>query len=164
VEWLAGDLDAAERALRDGYEALGALGELGHRASVAALLARVLAARGRTEEAETLGRLVAETASEHDLWSQVPYLLATARIAATAGRVAEAEERLRDALAVVEDTDLLDLHGDALLDLADVLRADGREEEARESAEAALDLYARKGNEVATERARALLAGAATTA
>ena len=164
VEWLAGDLDAAERALRDGYDTLGGLGELGHRASVAALLARVLAAQGRSEEAEALGRLVTETASEHDLWSQVPHQLTSARLALAAGRAAEAEERARGALAIVEDTDLLDLRGDAMLDLAEALRAGGREDEARESAEAALDLYARKGNDVAVGRARALLARAATTA
>jgi hypothetical protein len=161
VEWLAGDLAAAERALRDGYDALGALGELGHRASVAALLARVLQAGGRAEEAETLAREVAETASEHDLWSQVLHRLTRARLAAAAGRPAEGEDLAREALAIVEETDLLDLHGDALLDLAAVLRAAGREEEARESAEAALDLYARKGNEVSVGRARALLTATA---
>jgi class 3 adenylate cyclase/tetratricopeptide (TPR) repeat protein len=164
VEWHAGDLEAAERALREGYEALGALGELGHRASVAALLARILEARGSTEEAEALARLVAETASEHDLWSQVLQRLTSARLAAGAGRLAEAEELARDALALVEHTDVLELHGDALLELGDVLRIAGREADARGNAEAALDLYLRKGNEVAAERARALVARAATTA
>jgi predicted ATPase/class 3 adenylate cyclase len=164
VEWLAGDLAAAERALRDGYDALGALGELGHRASVAALLARVLHARGRSEEAAALVREVAETASDRDLWSQILLALTGARLAAAAGRLAEAEERARDAVEIVEESDLLDLHGDALLDLADVLRLAGREEEARGSTEAALDLYARKGNEVSAARARALLTASAATA
>ncbi len=130
---------------------------------MAAFLSRVLQARGLTEEAESLARLVAETASEHDLWSQVLHRLTSARLAAGAGRLAEAEELARAAVAILDGTDLLDLHGDALLDLADVLRLAGREQEARETAEAALDLYLRKGNEVAAERARALLARAATT-
>ena len=164
VEWLAGDLAAAEHALRDGYDALGALGELGHRASVAALLARVLHARGRADEAAALVGEVAATASERDLWSQVLLALTGARLAATDGRIAEAEQRAREAVEVVEGTDLLDLRGDALLDLADVLRLAGREEEARESAEAALALYARKGNEVSAARARALLTASAATA
>ena len=164
VEWLAGDLAAAERELREGYVALGDLGDLGTRATVAAFLSRVLQARGRTEEAESLARLVADTASEHDLWSQVLHRLTSARLAAGAGRLAEAEELARAAVAIVDGTDLLDLHADALLDLAEVLRLAGREEEARESAAAALDLYLRKGNEVAAERARALLARAVTTA
>ena len=164
VEWLAGDLEAAERALRDGYDALGALGELGHRATVAALLARVLQARGTTEDAETFARLVEETASEQDLWSQVLYRLTRARLAAAAGRHADAEELARAAVAVVEETDLLDLHGDALLELAEVLRLAGREPEARDEAERSLALYELKGNTVAADRARALLAAAATTA
>ena len=42
VELLAGDTAAAESALREGYDALGNLGEIGHRASVAAMLARTL--------------------------------------------------------------------------------------------------------------------------
>ena len=87
-----------------------------------------------------------------------------ARVAAESGRHAEAEETAREALAIVEKTDLLDLHGDVLVDLAEILRLAGREEEARESAEAALDLYLRKGNDVAADRARALLADAATRA
>ena len=85
------------------------------------------------------------------------YRLTIARVAAESGRHAEAEETAREA-AIVEKTDLLDLHGDVLVDLAEILRLAGREEEARESAEAALDLYLRKGNDVAADRARALLA------
>jgi ATP/maltotriose-dependent transcriptional regulator MalT len=164
VEWLAGDLEAAERALRDGYDALGALGELGHRATVAALLARVLQARGSADDAGSFARLVEETASEHDLWSQVLHRLTRARLAAAAGRHADAEELARAAVAVVEETDLLDLHGDALLELAEVLRLAGREPEARDEAERSLALYELKGNTVSADRARALLAAAATTA
>ena len=164
VEWLAGDLVAAERVLRNGYDALGALGEAGYRATVGALLSRVLRAQGRGEAAAELAAWVAEAASEHDLWSQVLHRLTSARVAAASGRHAEAEETAREALAIVEETDLLDLHGDVLVDLAEILRLAGREEEARESAEAALDLYLRKGNEVAAHRARVLLADAATRA
>jgi tetratricopeptide (TPR) repeat protein len=94
----------------------------------------------------------------------VLHRLTSARLAAGAGRFADAEELARDALAIVEDTDLLELRGDALFDLAEILRLAGREDDARASAEAALDLYLRKGNEVAADRARALLARAATTA
>jgi len=51
------------------------------------------------------------------------------------------------------------MHGDALLDLAEVLRAVGRpEEEAVAAAQRALSLYERKGNLVLAARARAALA------
>jgi class 3 adenylate cyclase/tetratricopeptide (TPR) repeat protein len=164
IEVLAGDPAAAERALRRGYEEFGGLGEVGLRASVAAMLARTLQAQGRAVEAEELVRLVEETASEHDIWSQVLYRVTRARLLADAGAVKNAESVARDALAIVELTDLLDLHGDVLLDLAEVLRLDARNDEAGESVASALALYERKGNVVAANRARLQLAGQATTA
>ncbi|MBA2462344.1 MAG: AAA family ATPase [Actinobacteria bacterium] len=157
IESLAGDSVAAEHALRRGYEELEQLGELGYRASIAGLLARTLHAQGRSEEAERFSRLVEETASEHDLWSQVLYRLTRAMVLAGAGREIEAEEIAREALSIVERTDLLGLQGDVLLDLGEVLRLSGREDEAHGCAERALALYERKGDDVSAERARAVL-------
>jgi tetratricopeptide (TPR) repeat protein len=164
VEWLAGDFAAAERALRDGFDTLNGLGEQGHRASVAALLGRVLHAQGRGREAELFARVGRETASDLDIWSQVLSRLTQALVLADRGQPVEAEDVAREALGIVELTDLLELHGDALLDLAEVLRVAGRESESRESVEEALDFYLRKGNEVAADQARALLARRATKA
>ena len=164
VELLAGDDAAAESALRDGYEALGNLGEIGHRASVAAMLARTLHARGHAAEADELAREVEATASEQDLWSQALYRLTRARLLVDAGAFDEAERVARDALAIVEPTDLLDLRGDVLLELAVVLRSGGRADEARECIETGIELYEAKGNVVAVERARAQLELAATKA
>lgn len=162
IEALAGDWPAAERALRRGYDELGDLGELGHRATVAALLSRTLQAQGRLDEAEHFARLVEGTASDHDIWSQVLVRLTRARVVADRGRGAEAEMIARDALAVVERTDLLDLQGDVLLDLGEVLRRCGREDEVRDCIEQAVVLYERKANAVAAKRARLLLGVPAT--
>jgi tetratricopeptide (TPR) repeat protein len=164
VELLAGDSAAAEFALREGYDALGNLGEIGTRASVAAMLARTLHARGLAEEADGLAREVEATASEHDLWSQTLYRLTRARLLLDAGALDEAERVARDALAIVEPTDLLDLRGDVLLELAVVLGARSRADEARECVEKGITLYEAKGNVVAVERARAQLEPAATKA
>ena len=164
VELLAGDDAAAESALRQGYEALGNLGEIGHRASVAAMLARTLHARGDASEADDLAREVEATASEQDIWSQALYRLTRARLLADAGALAEAERVARDALAIVEATDLLDLRGDVLLELAVVLRSGSRADEARTCIEMGIALYEAKGNAVAVERARAQLELTATTA
>jgi tetratricopeptide (TPR) repeat protein len=164
VELLAGDLAAAEQALREGYDALGTLGELGHRATVAALLARTLRASGRGAEAEEFVRLAELTASEDDIWSQVLWRITRAGLLADAGRIADAEQVARDALAIVAATDLIDFHGEVLLEVAALLGRDSREPERRECVEEALELFERKGNLVAADRARALLAGAATTA
>ena len=164
VELLAGDAAAAESALREGYEALGNLGEIGHRASVAAMLARTLHAAATRRRRTSLAREVEATASEHDLWSQALYRLTRARLLVDAGAVGEAERVARDALAIVEPTDLLDLRGDVLLELATVLRSGGRADEARECIQAGIELYEAKGNVVAVERARAQLELAATKA
>ena len=164
IEGLAGDWPAAERALRRGYDELGELGEIGYRATVAAFLSRALEAQGRPEEASDFARLVEGTASDHDIWSQVLYRLTHARVLAHAGREVEAEQIARDALAIVERTDLLDLHGDALLVLGEVLRRRERVDEVRECIERALALYERKGNAVAAEGAQRLLGVPATKA
>ena len=164
VELLAGDLAAAEQALREGYDALGALGELGHRASVAALLARTLRASGRGSEAEEFVGLVELTASEDDAWSQILGRITRAGLFADAGRIADAERVAREARALVAATDLIELHGDVLLELGTVLGRDNRERERRACVEEALELFARKGNLVAADRARALLAAAPTRA
>jgi hypothetical protein len=60
---------------------------------------------------------------------------------------------------LVERTDLLIHHGDALLDLAEVLRLDPRPtaQEERALALKAVAMYEQKGNLVSAERARALL-------
>jgi uncharacterized protein (DUF2345 family) len=69
----------------------------------------------------------------------------------------EAERCARKAIAAASGTDLLGFHGDALIDLAEVLQQTGRRSEAAEAATAALALYERKGIVSSTARARALI-------
>jgi hypothetical protein len=52
---------------------------------------------------------------------------------------------------------LLSRRGDAMLDLADVLRTCGRTEEAERAIRAGLEMYERKGNRAAAAQARSLL-------
>jgi hypothetical protein len=75
------------------------------------------------------------------------------KILAGDGHCDEAEGLAREAVALVEPTDLLSARGDAMLDLADVLRICDRTEEADREAEAALALYELKGNAAAAARA-----------
>ena len=51
-------------------------------------------------------------------------------------------------------TDLIDFHGEVLVELADVLGRDSREPEWRTCVEEALELFERKGDLVAADRAR----------
>ena len=46
---LAGDLESAERIYREGWDALGAIGERGFRSTIGTLLAHVLFELGRRE-------------------------------------------------------------------------------------------------------------------
>jgi tetratricopeptide (TPR) repeat protein len=81
-----------------------------------------------------------------------------ATILARRGELDEAERLARDAATRSEQTDFLNWHGDVLLDLAEVLRAAGKPEEARTAVEQALALYEQKGNVVSANAARRLLA------
>ena len=55
---------------------------------------------------------------------------------------------------MVEQTDLLTHHGDALLDLATVLRLMGHAADAEAACEAGCSLHERKGNAAATTRVK----------
>jgi tetratricopeptide (TPR) repeat protein len=80
-----------------------------------------------------------------------------AKILAANGRFDEAEGLATEAVAMVEPTDLLSHHGDAMLDLAEVLRASGRTEDSERAVRTGLSLYSAKGNAARAARARALL-------
>jgi len=96
-------------------------------------------------------------AAPEDTVTQVIWRGVQAKILARRGRCEEAEALARSAVALVEATDLLSHRGDAMLDLADVLRTCAREPESERAARAGLALYELKGNAVGAVRARALL-------
>jgi hypothetical protein len=68
----------------------------------------------------------------------------------------EAERLAREAVALAAETDMLNAHADALLDIADVLAL--ADQDARKELDRALALYERKGNLVMAERTRSKLA------
>jgi tetratricopeptide (TPR) repeat protein len=102
---------------------------------------------------------VAEEASaSDDIANQTLVPQVRAKLLAQRGDHRSADRLARQAVTTVERTDWLDLHGDALTDLAQVLLLAGRNLEAATARERALRLYERKGNLVSAGRARALLA------
>jgi tetratricopeptide (TPR) repeat protein len=159
VELLAGDAVAAERELGPGYEALREMGELGRLSTEAAFLAEALYAQGRYDEAEKLTAISADAATSDDAYSQIAWRGTRSKTLVQKGELAQAELLAREAVALAEKTDGLNLQGDAFLHLADALRAAGRRREAVAAAERALSLYERKGNLVSAARARAVLDG-----
>ena len=69
-----------------------------------------------------------------------------ARVHAHRGELAEAERLAREAVAESERTDSLDMQAEALCDLAEVLAAAGRPDDAAAALEQALDRCRRKKN------------------
>jgi tetratricopeptide (TPR) repeat protein len=151
VELLAGEPRAAERELRLGYERLEEMGETSTSANLAALLAQALHAQGRDAEAVAVTEL---TPGTHDVSAQVHLRAVRAKALGRVGRVDEAEELGRDAVARARESDFVVMWGDALCDLADVLEHAGRAAEALPLLDEAVQLYDTKGNIVAAERAR----------
>ena len=155
VEMLAGNPEAAAKALRESYATLEQMGERGFLSTIAGFLAHALCAQGEYGEAERFSRASEAAASADDIFSQV--LWRTARAKVRAQRRDEGAEALaREAVELAEGSELLNAQGDALLDLATVLTAGGRREEALAAAKAAVERYEQKGNRPSLERARAL--------
>jgi class 3 adenylate cyclase len=157
VELLAGDLDAAEQELRRGYEELEALGETGVLSTTAAFLARTLVLAGRPAEAEEFAAISARLGSRDDVYTQVVCRGSLARVQAGRGNLERAEQLAGEAVARAAETDFLNLRGESLLDLAEVLRVAGRAAESTAATREALGLFEAKGCTVLAARARGLL-------
>ncbi|MDQ2910267.1 MAG: adenylate/guanylate cyclase domain-containing protein [Actinomycetota bacterium] len=154
VEMLAGSPDAAASTLRGSYTTLEQMGERGFLSTIAGFLAHALYAQGEYGEAERFSRASEAAAAPDDVLSQVLWRAARAKVRAQRGDAEGAETLAREAVRLAEGTDLLNTQGDALLDLATVLTAGGRREEALAAAEGAAKRYEQKGNRPSLERAR----------
>jgi tetratricopeptide (TPR) repeat protein len=157
VESLAGDFTAAEEALRRDDAALEAMGEHFYRSTVDALLAQVLVANDRLDEAVTYSQRAEELADADDVDSQVFWRTARARAFARSGRASEAEPIAQEAVTLSRGTVNIALLAGALADLADVYLASGRHNEAEPPLREALQLYERKEDATSVLRIRRLL-------
>jgi class 3 adenylate cyclase/tetratricopeptide (TPR) repeat protein len=151
---LAGRFDLAEKHLRAGAQRLEAMSDGGLLATTHALLAQVVYPQGRLEEAAELCRAAAGTAASDDVLTQMVWRGVHAKILARSGHAEAAEAMARDAVALGARTDLLWAHGDAMLDLAEVLRLGNRAEEADGATHTALSLLELKGNVAAAAQVR----------
>ncbi len=156
VRLLAGRPDLAEIPLREGIENLSEMGEGRALATTTAMLAQAVFEQGRAEEADELCRVTEHAAAPDDIVTQAIWRGVRARLLASEGRCGEAVAQARDAVSLIEVTDLLAHHADALLDLADVLSACSRRDAAEDAIRSALELCERKGNVATAARARSL--------
>ncbi len=146
VEMLAGDPVAAEAGIRIAEGSAARRIDEPIEAAVGSRLAHALLAQGRDDEAA--GALGTEEDFRGSVGTRVLWLSASAKVAAKGSDDDLALAYAREAVALAETTDDLNLHGDALMDLAEVLSVGGRTSEAISALEAALELYERKGNVV----------------
>jgi tetratricopeptide (TPR) repeat protein len=151
---LAGDAVAAEHELRGALDELAQIGDQGFQSTIAAALAHALVEQGRLDEAEEMVSASELAGAEDDVSTQVLGRSARARILAARGRYEEAERIARDAVRRSEETDDLNMRGDTLIDLGEVLFAAGERDGFVSAIEHALELYEAKGNSAAVQAAR----------
>lgn len=166
VDFLLGDIavTAGEHENATVYhrrfcELMEARGQRALLSTYAPRLGRSLCALGRYDEAEPLaqlGRTLDETGQDtlsQTLWRQVQALVHASR-----GEHVEAETLAREAVAITEPTDALNIQGEALCALAEVLHAADRSNESRATLAQALERYERKMNLAQAAQTRARLA------
>jgi tetratricopeptide (TPR) repeat protein len=148
---------AAEHELRWGYEEQRRIGEKSHFSTIAAMLGRSMWAQGRYDEGYRLSRESEEAAGPNDVHSQILCRTTRGMALAGMGELGAAQAVIRDAVAFAAESDFLVYHGDALMDLADVLRLAARPQEAASVLEQALRLYEQKCNILSAAKARGRL-------
>ena len=154
VEQLAGDREAEVALLREPWEAYGAIGETGFRATIGTQLAGALAEIGQEDEAERVLIEVEGFAALDDFDPQVRMRWVRGLILARRGRFDEAERLTQEAISVVGGRDYLEITADAYVAHARVLEAAGKSEDAREAWQRAYELYEQKGVKIRVEQLR----------
>jgi ATP/maltotriose-dependent transcriptional regulator MalT len=157
VEMLAGDAEAAELAFRRGYETCEQIGEKSALSTLAAMLSQAVYEQGRYDEALALSETSEAAAAAEDLSTQVQWRGPCAKALARKGRKRKAEALAREGVARAKETDFLNFHANALIDLAEVLRLAARPVEAAAAVAEAARLFDEKGNVVSAARAHTLL-------
>ena len=160
LERLAGQLEAAERELRRDYDALTELGERYFLSTVAGELARVLYEQGRVDEAEQMSRQAQDLADADDIASQMLWRTVQAKVMARRGDCDGALELVKEAVDLLTSTDAVSAQAETLVDLAEILRCAGRQNDADRVLDDAIGLYELKGNLAGAELARASAAPA----
>jgi class 3 adenylate cyclase/tetratricopeptide (TPR) repeat protein len=158
VAEITGDEEAAAEHLRRLCAYLEETGQRAALSSFAPRLGRALCALGRYEEAEPLAEQGRELGDPQDAMTQELWRQVKALVHSHMGEHEKAERLAREAIAIADGTDALGHQGDARADLADVLLAAGRRDEAVAALGDALDRYERKGIIPLARRVRERLA------
>jgi len=158
LEWMAGDMEAAERALRASCDALEAMGEHGWLSTMVAALGRTLYMLGRYDEADVCAERSKEVAAPDDLVSQIFWRAVRAAVRAWRGREDEARALIREAVDIANGTEGLLWQADVHRSEADVMWLLGDRDEERKALQEALRCYEQKGVPIESVRMRDRLA------
>jgi class 3 adenylate cyclase/tetratricopeptide (TPR) repeat protein len=152
VESLAGDLEAAERELLAGVQALRDMGEKARMSGMAFQRAQILLELGRLEEVEEMLQLMETTDPEY--WSDDPAVKNLRGVLLARQGKPEGE-----ALAVegAKETPRKGMRAATLENVADVVLRAGRPDEAETLLREALELREQKGDLASAERIRVRL-------
>jgi tetratricopeptide (TPR) repeat protein len=157
VDEFAGDLEAAQQGYAEGIAILQPMGETAVVSTLAAERAIMLYRLGRIQEMDEAIQLALKTGSPTDIATQGAWRVAAAQRAADEGRLAEGEQLIDEAIALVEPTDFLELRGRVFGAHAHVEARAGRLDGWRAGLERALAEHEGKGNLVDATRIRNLM-------
>jgi tetratricopeptide (TPR) repeat protein len=146
----------AELALRPTLEPLEAIGETSGYSAIVALLVEAMYKQGRYEKADET-RLSEKACHLNDVFAHITWRRVRAKGLARRGEFDQAERLAAEALSFAGESDFLNAHGDAYLDLAEVLELAGRPSDALIALDQAIALFERKENIVSAARARETL-------
>jgi ATP/maltotriose-dependent transcriptional regulator MalT len=158
IEEYAGDYERAAEFLHESCEGLEAVGETNTLSTFSGNYGLVLTQLGRFDEAEARAATSRRLAATDDVASQVLWRIAQARVLVRRDRFADAEALAREAEALLEQADPLDLKAQVALTLGAVLGAAGRKDEAEAAIRGAVSLFEQKGLLPLAQRARMALA------
>jgi ATP/maltotriose-dependent transcriptional regulator MalT len=152
-----GDIERAREQMLGAVADLEALGDKSFRSTALVRLARVLYSARELDEAERRAVEGEELGAAEDVVNFANGRSVRALIAADRGDLAKAESLAEDGVRYAYETDFPWVHAEAHVARAYVLRAAGRESEARRDLERALERYDAIGNVPEAERTRELL-------
>ncbi|HEY6149205.1 MAG TPA: adenylate/guanylate cyclase domain-containing protein [Gaiellaceae bacterium] len=162
IESLAGSPEAAIEALRGSCKTLEEMGERGFLSTTAGFLSHALYAQGEYDESARFSRTCEQLAAPDDAASQMLWRRSRAMLLVREGNLERAEELAREAVELAAQTDFLDEHANAIVDLAEIHALSGRRDEAITELEEAAKRFEQKGNLPSLERARTATARLAT--
>jgi class 3 adenylate cyclase len=152
VEIWAGRAEVGERLLRDAREVLAALGDIWWVGTLDTFLCVAVGAQERPREFLRLADALEASPSVADPQILTRRSVVRARALLLRGDAADAEIAARRGIEIVENTDLLLDHADAMLTLSDVLQARGLLEEAASARDGAMAKLRAKGHAPALAR------------